>query len=68
VSSPTKTIELRGGPASGTRLAVPMESTGASVPTPEGLGVYRQSADRTDDGAEIWDEIESWTASGMMPL
>jgi hypothetical protein len=50
------------------RLAVPAESTGASVPTPDGLGVYRQSADRTDDGAEIWDEIESWTASGMMPL
>ena len=68
MSWPTKTVELRGGVANGLRVAVPLESTEASVPTPEGVGVYRLSADRADDGAEIWDASESWSTSGLMPL
>jgi hypothetical protein len=30
--------------------------------------VYRLSADRADDGTEIWDASESWSTSGLMPL
>ena len=50
------------------RMAVPLESMEASVPTLEGMGVYRPSADRADDGVEIWDAFESWSSSGLMPL
>ena len=49
-------------------MTVPKESTEASVPTPEGFGVYRPSMDRAHDGAEIWDAFESWSTSGLMPL
>jgi hypothetical protein len=67
-----KTIELRGGPADGRRLNLPSDSTEATIPIPEveGFAIYGPSADRTQDGLEVWDLLEDsgFSETGLAPL
>ncbi len=67
-----KAIELRGGPADGRRVAVPVDTTEATVPIPEveGFAIYGPSADRTTDGLEVWDLLEDsgFSETGLAPL
>jgi hypothetical protein len=59
---PMKTIELRGGPCDGQRVAVPADTTKLQTPGPSavGIGIYAPSRDRASDGVEIWDALELW--------
>jgi hypothetical protein len=67
-----KTIELRGGPADGRRMDLPVDSTEATIPIPEveGFAIYGPSADRTRDGLEVWDLLEDsgFSETGLAPL
>lgn len=38
------------------------------MPAADGVGIYQQSGDRTPDGLEIWDMLEMWSSSGLVPL
>ena len=59
---PTKTIELRGGPCDGQRVAVPTDTTKRQTPGPSavGTGIYGPTRDHASDGVEIWDALEQW--------
>ena len=55
-----RTIELRGGPADGTRVAIAYGLDEATVPvnSTDKFGawvVYRPTSERCADGTEIWD-------------
>ena len=64
---PTKTIELRGGPRDGQRVAVPEGTTELQTPASgsAGLGIYRPSQERAPDGIEVWDAVEQWNDKGI---
>ncbi|HET9208054.1 MAG TPA: hypothetical protein VFO28_17570 [Burkholderiaceae bacterium] len=71
----SKTIELRGGPASGHRIQVPAESTEVTVPVDRNdrfgaWAVYRPGSERCSDGTEIWDEHvdTGWGDTGLGDL
>jgi hypothetical protein len=70
-----KTVELRGGPADGRRIAIPLGFTELTLQVDSAdkfsaWAVYRPTADRSADGIEIWDEyVETqWGDSGLVPL
>jgi hypothetical protein len=70
-----KTVELRGGPADGRRIAIPLGFTELTLQVDSAdkfsaWAVYRPTPDRSADGTEIWDEyVETqWGDSGLVPL
>jgi len=70
-----KTVELRGGPANGRRIAIPLGFTELTLQVDSAdkfsaWAVYRPTPDRSADGVEIWDEyVETqWGDSGLVPL
>jgi hypothetical protein len=70
-----KTVELRGGPADGRRIAIPLGFTELTLQVDSAdkfsaWAVYRPTGDHADDGIEIWDEyVETqWGDSGLVPL
>ena len=69
-----KMIELRGGPSDGERIAVPLDIAEVSVPSHgfESMAIYHATAERTNDGIELWDVLESWNTgfsdTGLAPL
>jgi len=70
-----KQVELRGGPAHGRRVAIPLGFTELTLQVDSAdkfsaWAVYRPTPERCDDGVEIWDEyVETqWGDSGLVPL
>jgi hypothetical protein len=70
-----KTVELRGGPADGRRVSIPLGFTELTLQVDSAdkfsaWAVYRPTSDRSDDGVEIWSEYveTSWGDSGLVPL
>lgn len=70
-----KTVELRGGPANGRRVSIPLGFTELTLQVDSAdkfsaWAVYRPTLDRSDDGVEIWDEYveTTWGDSGLVPL
>ena len=70
-----KTIELRGGHASGRRVSIPLGFTELTIQVDaadkfSAWIVYRPTRERAADGIEIWDEYveTNWGDSGLVPL
>lgn len=71
----SKTIELRGGHASGKRVSIPLGFTELTIQVDSAdkfsaWVVYRPTSERCADGVEIWDEHvdTTWGDSGLVPL
>jgi hypothetical protein len=70
-----KTVELRGGPADGRRVSIPLGFTELTLQVDSAdkfsaWAVYRPTSDRSADGVEIWSEYveTTWGDSGLVPL